>query len=164
MGMLECLRAPSTARGVPAAGDCAPSPSWRGVSLSSSRRNCWLFMVWAERVAHRVAVAAQKSSAKQPAAFDSPDSRAGPATMRGEGGGRRFHNDVSRSELPHLLGTHARRPWLLAGLCADTSRHGLEALLEGAKGAGSRRRSGDGAPSCSIALHTRSSMLTALPK
>ena len=45
MGMLECLRAPRTALGVPAAGDVAGSPSCRGVSLSRSRRNCWLFIV-----------------------------------------------------------------------------------------------------------------------
>jgi hypothetical protein len=30
---------------VPAAGDVAGSPSCRGVSLSRSRRNCWLFIV-----------------------------------------------------------------------------------------------------------------------
>jgi hypothetical protein len=47
MGMLECLRAPSTARGVAAAGDADLSPSCRGVSLSSSRRNCELFIVLA---------------------------------------------------------------------------------------------------------------------
>lgn len=48
MGMLECLRAPRTVLGVPAAGDLVLSPSWsrRAVSLSRSRLNCWLFMVW----------------------------------------------------------------------------------------------------------------------
>jgi hypothetical protein len=45
IGMLECLRAPKTALGVPAARDFALSPSDRGESLSSSRRNCWLFIV-----------------------------------------------------------------------------------------------------------------------
>jgi hypothetical protein len=44
MGMLECLRAPKTVLGAPAAGGLGLSPSGRGVSLSSSRRNCWLFM------------------------------------------------------------------------------------------------------------------------
>jgi hypothetical protein len=45
MGMLECLRAPNTDLGVPAAGAFPLSPSCRGVSLSSSRLNCELFMV-----------------------------------------------------------------------------------------------------------------------
>lgn len=45
MGMLECLRAPSTALGVGAAGDFCLSPSCvLGVSMSS-RRNCELFMM-----------------------------------------------------------------------------------------------------------------------
>lgn len=47
MGMLECLRAPSTALGMAAAGDLALSSSL-GVDFSiSSRRNCELFMMCA---------------------------------------------------------------------------------------------------------------------
>lgn len=43
--MLECLRAPNTARGVPAAGELPEAPSCcRGVSMSR-RRNCELFML-----------------------------------------------------------------------------------------------------------------------
>jgi hypothetical protein len=72
MGMLECLRAPSTARGVPAAGDAGLSPSWRGVSFSNSRRNCELFIVLA--VYSRVAPTASVEKFRQ--APDAPDSRA----------------------------------------------------------------------------------------
>lgn len=45
IGMLECLRAPSTALGVAAAGDLPLSPSWGFGVSTSSRRNCELFIV-----------------------------------------------------------------------------------------------------------------------
>lgn len=83
MGMLECLRAPRTALGVPAAGDLPLSPSDRGVSLSSRRRNCELFMSLAVcRCEARMRYG--KSSAKRKGV---PDSRAAPGgrdlSMRG---------------------------------------------------------------------------------
>jgi hypothetical protein len=40
IGMLECLREPSTVLGVADAGDLLLSPFFAAPSLSSSRRNC----------------------------------------------------------------------------------------------------------------------------
>jgi hypothetical protein len=74
MGMLECLRAPSTALGVPAAGDMGLSPSWRGVSLNSSRLNCWLFIVLAVDGRPGAGGGARVEKSRQ--AEDAPDSRA----------------------------------------------------------------------------------------
>jgi hypothetical protein len=45
IGMLECLRAPSTALGVAAAGDLPLVSSWGFGVSTSSRLNCELFMV-----------------------------------------------------------------------------------------------------------------------
>jgi hypothetical protein len=74
MGMLECLRAPSAALGVPRAGDVGLSPSWLGVSLSSSRRNCWLFIVLATEGQAGARGGASVEKFRQ--APDAPDSRA----------------------------------------------------------------------------------------
>jgi hypothetical protein len=101
MGMLECLRAPKTALGVPAAGDWPPSE--RGVSLSSRRRNCWLFMVGDDDARMLRVAVARKKSRQAPAVSDSRAAR-----MRGGGSTR---NDVNQAQLLQVVGT-MRPCWL----------------------------------------------------